>query len=136
MSEQLKPFEIQVGGQSVALSLGNCAVVLFRRQQEVDYICVNIEVEEDGKAEDAVLRIFRNEDVARYMAGMSIREVLPGRFMYDCVEFNHDTFHEEYGWSPPVIIKNAPNEDEQQWFADVEVAALDREWEEFESDET
>lgn len=121
MSE-LKPFEFRIGEREMSVKLGEVACVLFRAQQEVDYLAIN--TTEEGDEESTVLRIFNNVNLVRWLAGMSLHEDGQGLTTDD-----GRTFREQHGWNPPVIIKNQPNESEMEWFLDVNARNLESEWE-------
>jgi len=112
-----KPFEIRVAGHELVLELGRCVCVLFRQQQEVDYLAVQLE-------EERTLRIFNNVELVRWMAGIALTaDGTPYQVTAD-----DELFRDEYGWSPPVIIKGSPNDDEMEWFLDVNTRDIDKEW--------
>lgn len=121
MSE-LKPFEIKIGERELKLCLGKCAVVLFREQQEVDYLA--IDTSDEGDEERTTLRVFNNVQLVRYMAGVALQ---PDGTPY-MVTADEQLFRDEYGWNPPVIIKNSPNDEEMEWFLDVNTRDIDKEW--------
>lgn len=119
---EMKPFEFRIGEREMSVSLGRVACVLFRTQQEVDYLAVN--TSQEGDEESTVLRIFNNVDLVRWMAGFSLHKDGQGLTTDD----GH-TFREEYGWNPATVVKNAPNDDEMEWFLDVNARNLESEWE-------
>jgi hypothetical protein len=122
MSEIPKPFEVTIGGRDLSLEAGKCACVLFRRQQEVDYLAVDISTEEEP---DVTLRVFNNVPFVRWLAGIAL-EADGTPYM---VTADEKLFRDEYGWNPAVIIKEQPNEDELEYFLDVNTRDLDAEWE-------
>lgn len=113
-----KPFEIKVAGRELSLGVGRCACVLFRTQQEVDYLAVDISDEEQR-----TLRVFNNVELVRWMAGLALQE---DGTPYQ-VTADDRLFRDEYGWSPAVVIKNRPSEDELDWYVDVNTVDLDEE---------
>lgn len=116
MSE-LKPFEIKVAGYELSLQLGHCVCVLFRTQQEVDYLAVQME-------EERTLRIFNNVELVRWMAGLALhQDGTPYQVAAD-----DRLFYDEYGWNPATIIKIAPSEDELELWLDVNARDIDKEW--------
>lgn len=119
MSE-LKPFEFRIGEREMSVKLGEVACVLFRAQQEVDYLAINTTEEDDE--ESTVLRIFNNVELVRRMAGFSLHG--NGLSTDEGV-----TFFDEYGWNATTIVKAAPNDDEMEWFMDVNARNLESEWE-------
>lgn len=127
MSER-KTFEVTIGSYDLSLRLGNCACVLFRRQQEVDYLAIDLEDDEEQ-----TLRVFNNPDMVRWMAGFRIIEK-EGNVFRQAV-LNHEnspneSFRERTGWNPFIIEKEEPNEGELEMFLDVNAADLDKEWRE------
>lgn len=130
MSEQnsegeIRSFEIKVAERDIELILGNCVVVLFRQQQELDYLAIELEEEE------STLRIFNNAPFARWMGGLAIRQDIDGSYVYDSVTMNGESFHELTGWNPPVIIKQSPTEQEMEMWLDINAGGIDKEWEQF-----
>lgn len=125
-----KAFEIKVSGRSYLLKLGNCAVCLFRQNPEASYLAVDLNQQEPE--ETGTMRIFNNIDLCEWMAGLAIRES-GGNYFYDCVVKDDKTFNEEYGWLPATVIKQAPNLREQEWYLDVAIDGLDKEWQDFDS---
>jgi len=65
MESERKIFECRVAGRDLELRLGNCAIVLFRTQQEVDYLAVELDDDDEG----TTLRVFNNPEMVRWMAG-------------------------------------------------------------------
>lgn len=123
MSE--RSFEIKVGGRSIELELGKCAVSLFRRKQEVDYLAV-----QDPDDEENVMRIFNNEDFVRWVAGYQIdvgEDGIERPTVYmENDNFDHPvTFRELTGWSPSVIEKENPLDWEEEMWLDVQMRDLD-----------
>lgn len=116
---EAKPFEATIGDRELVLNLGDCACVLFRTQQEVDYLAVST-VDE---GEDAILRVFNNVNLVRWMAGIAL-EADGTPYM---VTMNDGLFRDEYGWNPAVVIKHEPNTEELEWFVDVNTQDLDGE---------
>lgn len=114
-----RPFEIQVDGKNYLLELGNCAVVLFRYKQEVDYLAIS-------QGEDT-LRAFENPEICRWMAGYKLVEE-EGYFMRPTTVMDGMTFREEYGWNPSVVEKESPTEKEEEWFLDTVSRDIDQEW--------
>lgn len=121
MSEIQRPFEVTVGEYQLSLTLGRCACVMFRNQQEVDYLAVNASA--PGDEEESALRIFNNIKLVRWMAGFAFHEDGIG-----LTTAEGQTFHEQYGWWPAVIIKDEPSETELEWFLDVNAGNIDEEW--------
>jgi hypothetical protein len=119
---EAKPFEIRVGGRELKLELGKCACVLFREQQEIDYLAIDTSEPEDE--DRTTLRIFNNVQMVRWMAGLALTE---DGTPYQ-VAADNKLFRDEYGWNPPVILKNAPNNDELEWWLDVQTRDLEKEW--------
>lgn len=126
-----RAFEVKVGDYDLALELGNCACVLFRSQQEVDYLAIDVE-------DDQTLRIFNNVDFVRWLAGYSIAE-RDGN-IYRPTTRNSDlgnaTFREFIAtdggepWGPAVIEREAPNDREVEMWVEINASDLDgeREW--------
>lgn len=124
-----KPFEIKTMGHLVELKLGHCVCNLFRLTPDVDYLAVDIE--DDERFDGDTLRIFNNEDLVRWMAGIAFKETHRGNFMPGLVEMNDTPFRETYHWNPAVIIRDEPSEVEQLWWTELQVDKLDEEWASF-----
>lgn len=126
MSElERKPFEFKVGDRELSVKMGEIACVMFRHQQEVDYLAVN--TTQEGDEESTVLRIFNNTKLVRWLAGFAFNDDGVGLTTAD-----GRTFHDDFGWNPPAIIKENPNESELEWFLDVNAGKIDEEWREME----
>jgi len=119
-----KTFEVTVAGRDLSLFIGNCAIALFRTQQEVDYIAVDIE--EDG--EEQTLRVFNNPELARWMAGYSITYNKHGLLRLPVNDLEHHTdhsFRELMGWNPAVIEREQPNDKELEMWTEVNTTDLE-----------
>lgn len=122
MSER-KDFELRVNNQDYVLRLGNCAVNLFINEQEKDYLYI------EAQEELPAVRLFLNQGLVRWMAGIAINP--DSEYMYVNTYWNHEdgretVFREEYGWNPPVLIREEPSEREREMF--IEVSTDDGEW--------
>lgn len=126
-----KPFPIETNGYKLSLRAGTVMSVLFRHNCEVDYLAIDLDEYPETPEQNAVLRIFNNEDLARWMAGISLRETFRGHFKPDLPEMSGKTFRETYGWNSGVIIREAPTETEKQWFTEAMVGSMDDEWAHF-----
>lgn len=124
MSEAYKPFEFHIGDKDFALELGMCAVALFRKQQEVAYIAVDLEQE----GEEVTMRIFNNPEIAHWLAGYELVEKdgnyyrVVKRMPYEGIS---QTFREVHGWNPAIIEREEPNEREIDMWVDVNTKDLD-----------
>lgn len=129
MSEiERKPFEMNVRGEQHSLTLGMCAVVMFRINQAVDYLAVDLT--EEGEEDKTTLRIFNNEDMVRWMAGYAIIHREDGVHR-QTIMMNGETFREQHGWNPVVIEKETPSDTEEEMWLDVQARDVDKEWEQF-----
>jgi len=124
-----KTFTIETNGHRLNLRAGVVMSVLFRKNCEVDYFAVDLDDYPD--VGEGVLRVFNNEDLARWMAGVAFEETHRGRLKPFVPEINGKAFREEYGWNAGVIIREEPSETEKQWYTEVLADALDSEWEHF-----
>jgi len=129
--KQPKPFLIETNGHQLALTPGVVMSVLFRKNCEVDYLAVDLDTFPQINDGEGVLRIFNNEDLARWTAGIAFDPTATGRLRTYVPEIKGKAFREEYGWNSGVIIRENPTETEKQWFTEVQVDALDKEWAEF-----
>lgn len=118
-----KPFEFRVGEHELSVKLGEIACVMFRQQQEVDYLAIN--TTQEGDEESSVLRIFNNVKLVRWLAGFAFHEDGIG-----LTTAEGRTFHDDFGWWPATVIKWRPNESELEWFLDVNAGNIDQEWQE------
>lgn len=118
MSEAYPDFEITVGGKEVLLQYGKWAVALFRRQQEVDYIAVDLD--DDG----GTLRIFNNPDIARWFAGYEISEK-DGRIARTPMFRDNQLFRNLVGYNPAVIERETPNESEIEMWTEINAADME-----------
>jgi hypothetical protein len=121
MSE-LKKFEFRVGGRSVELEVGKCAVALFRDKREVDYISVDL-------GEENALRIFNNVEFTRWVGGYAIGLDENGHIDRSTVLMEQEdgsnvTFRELTGWNPSVIEKEAPFDWEEEMWLEVNLRDL------------
>jgi len=125
MENERKVFECRVAGHDLTLRLGNCAVVLFRTNQEVDYLAIDLENEDEQ-----TLRVFNNPSFVRWMAGYRLTKTGDNYDRPQVLNFegSPDSFRELTGWNPPVIEKEEPNEAEMEMFLDVNTGNLDAEW--------
>lgn len=124
--EYPRTFECSVAGRELALVIGNCACVLFRTQQEVDYLAVDI-IEDN---EEQTLRVFNNTSLIRWMAGYRLKRH-EGNMMRPLVLNFKDvpsSFRELTGWNPAVIEREMPSESELEMFLDVNAGRIDQEW--------
>jgi hypothetical protein len=112
-----QPFEIQIDGQDYPLELGKCAVVLFRRMSQVDYIMLD----HDGDT----VRGFNNPDMAHWLAGYRLRVDEDGDIVRDTILLNDQTFRARFGFNPLTIEKEEPSETELEGFMDVATRDLD-----------
>lgn len=117
-----KPFEFKVGERKFSVKLGEIACIMFRHQQEVDYLAIN--TTEEGDEESSVLRIFNNVKLVRWLAGFAFHEDGIG-----LTTAEGRTFHDDFGWNPVAIIKAEPTPAELEWFLDVNARNLESEWE-------
>lgn len=122
MEDGRQAFEIKVGDKDLSLTLGMCAVALFRTNQEVSYIAVDLE-------DDQTLRIFNNADVAFDMAGYTLverdGELYRPTARRDWGNGSAQTFREVHGWNPAVIEREEPNEREIEMFVEINSSDLD-----------
>jgi len=89
--------EFQIDGMPVVARIGQTAVALFRRRQELDYVAI-----QDGDQNHIVF----NEDFAHWIAGLKFDEYqaeIPKNS-------KRESFADLYGWSPRVVIDDYPNE--------------------------
>lgn len=114
------PFEIEVDGRRYILSLGNCAVVLFRQQQEVDYLTIDRGVEDPMQA-------FNNPDMCHYIAGYQITEE-DGELHRLTTLYEDATFRTRYGWNPPTVEKERPSDKEMEDYLEIATRDLEDEW--------
>lgn len=124
--EQPRPFEIKVGDRQLYLELGKCAVALFRKTPEVDYLAI-----QDPEDEGAVIRIFNNQDFVRWTAGYMIEPSEDGlhrRTVYMAGDDDvYKTFREINGWNPMVMEQEEPSEEIIDLWLDVQMSSLDKE---------
>lgn len=124
--ETPRPFEITVGNRELSLTLGMCAVALFRANQEVSYIAIELE-------DDQMLRIFNNADVAFDMAGYTLverdGELYRPTARRDWGNGFAQTFREAHSWNPITVEKEEPSEFEMQMWLDINTSDLDHPWE-------
>lgn len=121
MGEQHPSFEITVGGRDVSLEIGRCAVALFRTQQEVQYLAVDLDDEQ-------TLRIFNNSEFAEWVAGYRLEEhngVLDRPTVYTEYHGQDRTFREITGWSPVTIEKETPSDTEIEMWLDINASDID-----------
>jgi hypothetical protein len=120
--ETPRNFEIKVGERSVDLQIGRCAVVLFRQQQEVSYIAIEME-------DDNYMRIFNNRPFAEWLAGYKLIRheesfARPtARLPYDGID---QTFREVAGWNAVTIEKEQPSDWELDLWTEVNTEDLDK----------
>lgn len=127
MSEAFQPFEIKVGERTLQLELGKCAVCLFRKKQEVDYIAL-----QDPEDEEEQIRIFNNQEFARWVGGYTLQlvdgEIERPTMWMEFDDEEHHTFREINGWNPVVIEREEPSEKEIEMWLDVQIRGIDEEW--------
>jgi hypothetical protein len=114
-----RDFEIKVGSRELSLNAQNCVAVMFRKHCEVDYLSVNVVEDEENR----ILRIFNNARLVRWMAGICITES-----GYELTTADDEAFADEYGFNPTIIIKQEPSDAEKEYFLDVNMRNIDKEW--------
>lgn len=119
MAEQYPSFEINVGDREISLQIGRCAVALFRKQQEVSYIAVDLD-------DDSTLRIFNNLGFAQWLSYKIEEENGVINRIPVVAEFNGEdkTFREVTGWSPAIVEREEPSEHEIQMWLDINARDL------------
>lgn len=115
-------FEIKVGEHELILTLGNCACVLFRRSQEIDYLAVDVE-------DDQTIRVFNNPEIVRWIAGYQLKEkdgnwyrTLTRREVEPGVKVSFREFISQGGaeaWSPAIVEREEPSDREIEMFMEV-----------------
>jgi hypothetical protein len=130
----MSEFRVQIGEEGLTLEPGNCAVVMFRKEEyrHMDYLMAGEPV-----------RPYHNVlNLCRWMAGYMIQTSMedmeytrPTTFW--TAEDGQDlgTFYGNYGWNPSVLEKDQPNPTEISEFdafiAD-KASDIDAEWEQWE----
>ena len=117
-----RAFEIKVGDHELSLALGKCAVALFRQQQEVSYVAVDLE-------DDRILRIFNNPDLAFDMGGYrlveSSGELYRPTSRRDWGNGYEQTFREAFGWNPSIVERETPSDWEIEAWVELNTQDLD-----------
>ena len=121
-----KTFEFEVDGTTYELAVGKCAVALFYKNPEVDYVAINHTDEEDK-----TVRIF-NTDLAGWAAGfVPVWDEEDGIWYYPTTHWEQDgkdkTFRELMGWNPTTVIKNEPFPWEMERYVYLQTAGIDNE---------
>lgn len=110
-----KPFYCEVvtdqRRERMALNIGNCAVALFRKRPEMDYLAVQMD-------EENWIFMFDKHPLIYYMGGVALgREAQHQLHMME--KFNgFKTFYEKFGWSPDVVVEDYPSKDEVDVYMD------------------
>jgi hypothetical protein len=104
---EAKSFEFTVEDTTYELAVGKCAVALFYRNPEVDYIAINM----TGEDEDTV-RVF-NTDLARWAAGFApVYDPEDEAWYYPMTYWELDgrdqSFRGAMGWNPTTVLKDEP----------------------------
>jgi hypothetical protein len=124
----VKSFEFKVADETYELAMGKCAVALFYKNPEVDYIAIN----HTDDADDTV-RIF-NPHLARWAAGFApLWDEEDGCFYYPTTYWNDKkepaidgkTFREAHGWNPTTVIKNEPFDWEMDRYVYLQTTGID-----------
>lgn len=114
-----QPFECEVNGQKYRL-IGGCAIVLFRNLSPANYIAI--------QDEDKTVKGYNNPDLCFWMAGYKLEIGEDDEIHRPTVTCDDETFRTQHGWSPIVIEKEEPDDNEQAEYTEVVTAGIDEEW--------
>jgi hypothetical protein len=121
-----KSFEFKVEDTTYELEVGKCAVALFYKNAEVDYVAINHTDEPDD-----TVRIF-NADLARWAAGFApVWDEEDEAWYYPAtyweLEGEDQSFRGAMGWNPTTVLKNEPFEWEMDKYVLLQTAGVDSE---------
>lgn len=121
-----KTFEFKVNETPYVLEIGKCAVALFYKNPEVDYLAINM----TGEEEDTI-RIF-NPDMAKWAAGFApYWDEEDEEWLYAATSWNDKVFRMEMGWSPSTILKDEPFDWEMDRYVLAQTRDIDTDISEF-----
>lgn len=88
----------------ITLEMGKCAIALFRHRPEVNHLLV---LEEDH---EGFTRFYDLHQLYIYMGGIALNHE-DEKIKADLYHHAGD-FHQKYGWRPPVVIHDYPDEED------------------------
>lgn len=94
------------GSKSIALTVGNCAVALFRHRPEMDYLAILHEHDDEA----VWSFIFDKHALFDWMAGFALDRRRQREL--HLAHRTHGTFYDRYGWNPDVVIEDYPHQNE------------------------
>lgn len=102
----------------IELLIGNCAIALFRKRPELDYLAVLNQNKESE--EDEWTFIFDKHALIYWMGNLALTR--EGQRSLHLANRNHGTFEDRYGWNPDIIIESWPSERELEAYIDYQTA--------------
>lgn len=98
-----KPFPIKLNGDTTLLNIGNCAIGLFRRRPEMDYIAIKNE-------DEAWTLVFDKHPLAYWMGSIAIGR--DARRTLHLMERGNGLFADRFGWSADTVVEDYPSDSE------------------------
>lgn len=102
----------------IGLLVGNCAIALFRKRPELDYLAVIRQSEEAEEGEWTF--IFDKHALIYWMGNLALTK--EGQRALHLANREHGTFEARYGWNPDIVIESWPNEREIGAYIDYQTA--------------
>jgi hypothetical protein len=100
---EAKTFPVKVDGQGkIPLHVGNCAVALFRRRPEMDYLAIKNE-------DNEWTLVFDKHPLVYWIGGVALGT--EAQRALHLVERNQGKFADRFGWNADVAIEDYPHPD-------------------------
>ena len=107
--------------KQIELTIGNCAIALFRHRPELDYLAVQHEqVVEAGETETVWTYIFGMRELTYWMGGLALGK--EDQRVLHLANRTHGSFHDRYGWNPDVVIEDYPSANEVENYLDYQMS--------------
>lgn len=103
---------LEYGGRQkkLALTIGNCAIALFRKRPEMDYLAVQHQHEEETRW----TYIFNKHALIYWMGNLAL--TTEGKKALSLANRTHGTFYSRYNFNPDVVVEDYPHEHEVETY--------------------
>lgn len=99
--------------QKIALTIGNCAVALFRMHPEMDYLAIQRQRDDQ---ETYWTFIFDHHELIYWMGNVALTEA--GVRALHTANRTKGTFRSQHGFNPDVVIEDEPGQKEHEVYFD------------------
>jgi hypothetical protein len=112
---------LEYGGRrkEVALGLGNCAIALFRKRPEMDYLAIHHQHEDEMRW----TYVFNKHALVYWMGGIALTK--EGQRSIYLADREHGSFESRHGFRPDVIIEDYPSQHEVDAYIEFQAEVMD-----------